>query len=276
MIKKNGRFRNLYVILIIVLLYIPFIPLILFSFNDSKSLTEFAGFSTRWYVKMWEDKDIALAVINTASCAVIATIISTFVGTVAAIALSRTGRRFIRDTVLRINNFPIVNPEIVTAVAMLLLFVSFKVTTGYVTMLLAHIAFCTPYVVVTVYPKVKTLDQNVIEAAQDLGATPWQAITRVLVPQLKGTIVAAAAIAFTMSFDDFIISYFTSGGVKNISIYLYTTKRRDPSINALSTLITGAITLIVIGNFVRSSRVDKKLKQLKKEASKNEKQIGQN
>jgi spermidine/putrescine transport system permease protein len=209
---------------------------------------------------MLEDKDIALAIINTFFIAILATFISTFIGTIASIALSRS-RKILRDIVLKINNFPIVNPEIVTAIAMLLLFVSFKIPTGYITMLLAHIAFCTPYVIVTVYPKVKSLDANVIEAAQDLGATPWQAIWKILVPQIKGAVLAAMAIAFTMSFDDFIISYFTSGGVKNISIYLYTTKRRDPSINALSTIITVFISIIVMYNFLKKTDEEKKLKR---------------
>ncbi len=261
MIKKNSWLKNAYIYFILFLLYIPFIPLILFSFNESKSLTSFTGFSLKWYSKMLEDKDIALAIINTFLIAILATLISTFIGTIAAIALSKS-RRILRDLILKINNLPIVNPEIVTAVAMLLLFVSFKIPTGYATMLLAHIAFCTPYVIVTVYPKVKALDQNVIEAAQDLGATPWQAVWKILVPQIKGAIVAAMAIAFTMSFDDFIISYFTSGGIKNISIYLYTTKRRDPSINAFSTIITGFITLVVIANFIKGSLAEKKERKL--------------
>ncbi|MDD3383870.1 MAG: ABC transporter permease [Bacilli bacterium] len=258
--KKKTWFSKIYVYLILLFLYIPFIPLILFSFNDSKSLTDFTGFSLRWYQKMLEDKDIALAIINTFFIAIIATLLSTFIGTIASIALSRS-RKILRDIVLKINNFPIVNPEIVTAIAMLLLFVSFKIPTGYITMLLAHIAFCTPYVIVTVYPKVKSLDANVIEAAQDLGATPWQAIWKILVPQIKGAVLAAMAIAFTMSFDDFIISYFTAGGVKNISIYLYTTKRRDPSINALSTIITVFISIIVMYNFLKKTDEEKKLKR---------------
>ncbi|MFA6936310.1 MAG: ABC transporter permease, partial [Bacilli bacterium] len=183
--KKKTWFSKVYIYIILLFLYIPFIPLILFSFNDSKSLTDFTGFSLRWYQKMLEDKDIALAIINTFFIAILATFISTFIGTIASIALSRS-RKILRDIVLKINNFPIVNPEIVTAIAMLLLFVSFKIPTGYITMLLAHIAFCTPYVIVTVYPKVKSLDANVIEAAQDLGATPWQAIWKILVPQIKG------------------------------------------------------------------------------------------
>ncbi|MDD4123987.1 MAG: ABC transporter permease [Bacilli bacterium] len=258
--KKKTWFSKVYIYIILLFLYIPFIPLILFSFNDSKSLTDFTGFSLRWYQKMLEDKDIALAIINTFFIAILATFISTFIGTIASIALSRS-RKILRDIVLKINNFPIVNPEIVTAIAMLLLFVSFKIPTGYITMLLAHIAFCTPYVIVTVYPKVKSLDANVIEAAQDLGATPWQAIWKILVPQIKGAVLAAMAIAFTMSFDDFIISYFTSGGVKNISIYLYTTKRRDPSINALSTIITVFISIIVMYNFLKKTDEEKKLKR---------------
>jgi spermidine/putrescine transport system permease protein len=266
-IGGKNRFKKFYFAFMLFFLYIPFVPLFLFSFNASRSLTNWAGFSLQWYEKLMVDADIALAVINTIFIAVIATFLSVLIGTLAAIALSRS-RKIIRDWLLRVNNLPIVNPEIVTAVAMLLLFISLGIPTGYLTMLLAHIGFCTPYVIITIYPKLRGLDPNVLEAAQDLGATPWQAIWKVLVPQIKTSIIAAAAIAFTMSFDDFIISYFTAGSVKNISIYLYTTKRRDPAVNAFSTIITLIVSLVVIGNHLRESRQLKKERGLLKENEK--------
>ena len=150
----------------------------------------------------------------------------------------------------QVNNLPMMNPEIVTAIGLMLLFITFKVEKGYMTMLLAHIAFCTPYVILSVMPKVRSLDPNLADAALDLGATPLQTLTKVIVPQIMPGIFSGALIAFTMSIDDFIISYFvTGGGVKNLSIIVYTmSKRINPSINAVSTLvvviITGALILI--------------------------------
>ena len=254
---KPSVAKKFYTGLVLLFLYIPFIPLILFSFNSSRSLTSFEGFSLTWYAKLMNDQNIMLAIINTIFIAIVATLASVLIGTLASIALTRS-RRVLKNAILRINNFPVVNPEIVTAIAMLLLFVALRVKTGYITMLLAHVAFCTPYVILTMYPKVKSLDPNVIEAAQDLGATPWQAIWKVLVPQIRPSILAAAAIAFTMSFDDFVISYFNAGGIKNISIYLYTTKRRDPTVNAFSTIMIVVIGVIVAINFIRSNRKKKK------------------
>lgn len=255
--NKSSVARKIYLGFVLFFLYIPFIPLILFSFNSTRSLTNFESFSLTWYVKLMSDENIMLAIINTIFIAVIATLASVLIGTLATLALTRS-RRVLKNTILRINNFPVVNPEIVTAIAMLLLFVALRIHTGYITMLLAHIAFCTPYVILTMYPKVRSLDPNIVEAAQDLGATPWQAIWRVLVPQIRPSILAASAIAFTMSFDDFVISYFNAGSIKNISIYLYTTKRRDPTVNAFSTILIVAISLIVVINFIKANRKEKK------------------
>ena len=148
----------------------------------------------------------------------------------------------------QINNLPIMNPEIVTAIGFMLLFITFRIEKGYMTMLLAHIAFCIPYVMLSVMPKIKSLDPNLADAAMDLGATPWRALTKVIVPQITPGIVSGALIAFTMSVDDFIISYFVTGrGVKNLSIMVYTmSKRVNPSINAISTLVVVIITAALL------------------------------
>ena len=140
------------------------------------------------------------------------------------------------------------NPEIVTAIGLMLLFITFHIERGFMTMLLAHITFCIPYVILSVMPKIRSLDPNLSDAAMDLGATPWQALTKVLVPQIMPGIVSGALIAFTMSFDDFIISYFvTGGGVKNLSIMVYTmSKRVNPTINAISTLVVVLITVVLV------------------------------
>lgn len=246
-----------FLLMVFAFTYAPIVSLVIFSFNSSKSLTNWTGFSLEWYAKLFEDEAILNAVVMTLIVAIIATIIATIIGTLAAISLSKS-RKIVKDTVLNLNNIPIVNPEIVTAVALLLLFVSIGMPTGYLTMTLAHIAFCTPYVIITVYPKVRNLDPNLAEAAMDLGATPFQALIKVVLPQIKVAVIAGASIAFTMSFDDFVISYFTAGSATNISIYLYTLRRGvEPTINALSTIIVTVIVAKVIYDAIKNRRLYK-------------------
>ena len=234
-------------VLMILFFYLPIIYMIVFSFNDSKSLTGFTGFSLRWYKHMLESRDMMQSLYTTFSVALIATLISTVVGTITAIGLSKS-KKIIRDLMEQVNNLPVMNPEIVTAIGFMLLFITFRVEKGYTTMLLAHIAFCIPYVILSVMPKIRSLDPNLADAAMDLGATPWQALIKVIVPQITPGIISGALIAFTMSVDDFIISYFvTGGGVKNLSIMVYTmSKRVNPSINALSTLVVIIITIALL------------------------------
>ena len=246
--KKSSRpFGKMLMILAIVFFYLPILYMIIFSFNEGKSLTTFTGFSLRWYQHMLESRDMMSALYTTFTVAILATLISTVVGTIAAIGLS-SSKKVVRDVVEQVNNFPIMNPDIVTAIGFMLLFITFKVERGYVTMLLAHIAFCIPYVMLSVMPKVRSLDPNLADAAMDLGATPWVALTKVIVPQITPGIFSGALIAFTMSVDDFIISYFvTGGGVKNLSIMVYTmSKRVNPSINAVSTLVVVIITVALV------------------------------
>ena len=246
--KKSSRpFGKVLMILAIVFFYLPILYMIIFSFNEGKSLTTFTGFSLRWYQHMLESRDMMSALYTTFTVAILATLISTVVGTIAAIGLS-SSKKLVRDVVEQVNNFPIMNPDIVTAIGFMLLFITFKVERGYVTMLLAHIAFCIPYVMLSVMPKVRSLDPNLADAAMDLGATPWVALTKVIVPQITPGIFSGALIAFTMSVDDFIISYFvTGGGVKNLSIMVYTmSKRVNPSINAVSTLVVVIITVALV------------------------------
>jgi spermidine/putrescine transport system permease protein len=219
----------------------------IFSFNDSRSLTSWAGFSLRWYQDLFSSRDVASAVTTTIIVALISTVVATFVGTLTAIGLSKS-KKIVKDVVNSVNNLPILNPEIVTAIGMMLLFSAMNIPRGYITLLLAHISFSIPYVILTILPKLRSLDPNLAEAAMDLGATPWQALTKVIVPQITPGILAGALIAFTMSFDDFVISYFVTGaGVKNISILVYTMSRRiNPSINALSTLMVLVITIVLV------------------------------
>lgn len=247
--KKERKFGSILTLAaMLIFFYGPIIVMIVFSLNSSKSLTSWTGFSTDWYSKLFESRDIMDAVSNSVSIAIIATIISTIVGTLTAIGISRH-KPLVRKIYLNINNLPVLNPEIVTAIGLMLLFISLpKLDKGYMTMLIAHITFCTPYVILTVLPKLRSLDPSIADAAMDLGATPFAALRKVILPQLTPAIISAALIAFTMSFDDFVISYFTTGnGVSNISIYVYTmSKRINPMINALSTIIVVIITIALI------------------------------
>lgn len=230
--------------LLLVFFYAPILFMIIFSFNSSKSLTHFTGFSLCWYEAMLKNHGMIESLYVTIIIALLATIISTIIGTITAIGLSKS-KKVLRAFVSQVNDFPIMNPEIVTAIGLMLLFITFQIEKGFVTLLLAHIAFCIPYVILSIMPKIKSLDPNLADAAMDLGATPWQALVKVIVPQIMPGIVSGALIAFTMSFDDFVISYFVTGqGVKNLSIMVYTmSKRINPSVNAISTLVVLLITI---------------------------------
>ena len=230
--------------LLLVFFYAPILFMIIFSFNSSKSLTHFTGFSLCWYEAMLKNHGMMESLYVTIIIALLATIISTIIGTITAIGLSKS-KKVLRAFVSQVNDFPIMNPEIVTAIGLMLLFITFQIEKGFVTLLLAHIAFCIPYVILSIMPKIKSLDPNLADAAMDLGATPWQALVKVIVPQIMPGIVSGALIAFTMSFDDFVISYFVTGqDVKNLSIMVYTmSKRINPSVNAISTLVVLLITI---------------------------------
>lgn len=244
---SKGFLSKVYFTILAMFFYLPIIYTVIFSFNSSRSLTHFEGFSFRWYEKMFNDASMMESIFYTIAIAVLATLISTVIGTITAIGMSKS-KNIVRSVVGQINDLPIMNPEIVTAIGLLMFFSALGARKGFGTLLLAHIMFCTPYVILSVSPKLRSLDPNLADAALDLGATPWQALVKVIVPQIMPGIVAGALIAFTMSFDDFIISYFVTGnGVNNISIMVYTmSKRVNPSINALSTVIIIIITAVLL------------------------------
>lgn len=260
--KKLSIGPKLYIALCFIFLYLPIAVTMFFSFNSSKSLTKFSGFSLRWYQKLLTDQNILSAVYVSISIAIIATLISTVLGTMTAIGLSRS-RKVLKEWILNVNNMPIMNPDIVTAIGLMILFTSLHAPRGYITMLLSHIAFCTPYVITSVYPKVRSMDHNLANAAMDLGATPFQALTKVILPMLKPGIYAGMLLAFTMSLDDFVVSYFVTGnGVSNISILVYNmTKRTNPTINALSTLLILVVVVLLIIVNVLPQRLKKRRKK---------------
>lgn len=261
--EKQSIFSKVYLWIILAFFYAPILYVVVFSFNSSKSLSSFSGFSTKWYAKMFTNRTIMEAVWYTVIIAVLATLISTIVGTITAIGLSKSNR-ILKEVVNQVNNLPMLNPEIVTAIGLMLFFTSLNISTGFITMLLAHIAFCIPYVVLSIMPRLRRLDPNLADAALDLGCTPGQAMWKVIIPQISGGIIAGALVAFSMSFDDFVISLFTTGpGVSNISIYVYSNvKRVNPTINALSSLIVYVITIVLVlinvVPMIQSSRKGKK------------------
>ncbi len=264
--RKANKPRVLYFVYIaccFIFFYLPIVVTMVFSFNSSKSLTHMTGFSLRWYERLINDGSIMKAVYVSLTIAVFATAISTVLGTITAISLSKN-RRIVKDVILNINNINIMSPDIVIAIGLMILFSSIMMPKGYFTMLLAHIAFCTPYVITGIYPKVRQLDPSIADAAMDLGATPFEALVKVIIPMLKDGIYAGILLAFTMSFDDFVISYFVTGnGVENISIIVYNmTKRTNPTINALSTIVIMVIVILIVTSRLVPSLLKKHAKKL--------------
>lgn len=246
--------KKLYASLIFLFLYGPIIVLIVFSFNASKSRGTWDGFTLKWYFELFESTSIMTALYYTLLCAVIATIISTVIGTFAAIGISGING-IQRSILMNLNYIPVVNPDIVTAVSLMTLYGLTGLELGFFTMLLSHIAFCTPYVTLSVLPKLKSLDKNIAEAALDLGASPMYALVKVVIPEISPGIVTGALIAFTLSIDDFVISFFNTGnGVKNLSIEIFSMAKRGvkPTINALSTLMFLAMVLLLVVIYKRS------------------------
>lgn len=261
MIRKLESFiKRFYLILIFIFLYTPIVTLMVFSFNDSKSMGKWSGFTLRWYSQLFQNARIMEALKYTIIIAVISSIVATIIGTLAAIGIHRM-KGLPKKTLLNINNLPILNPDIVTGISIMSLFIfifpllnkiGINAQFGFTTMLLAHITFNIPYVVLSVLPKLRQLPSNITEAALDLGATPGYAMRKIILPQIKPGIFAGLLMAFTMSIDDFVISFFTTGpGVTNLSIEIYSMARKgiNPSINALSTLMfITVLTLLLIVN----------------------------
>ena len=264
--KKTGALGRLYMALIFLFLYAPIVVLIVFSFNDTKTMSRsvWSGFTFRWYARLWEDSMIQQAVWNTLLIAVLSALIATVFGTVAAVGLYRM-RGWRKKVMMNLTNFPMVNPEIVTGVSMMLLFVfmaqAFKLgSLGLWSILIAHVTFCLPYVILSVLPKLAQMDKNLYEAAQDLGCPPLQAFRKVVVPQIMPGIVTGMIMAFTLSIDDFVITYFCSGTTQTLPIYIYSmTKRRvSPEINALSTVLFVVILLLLVLTNLHGGKEKKK------------------
>ncbi|MDR0445660.1 MAG: ABC transporter permease [Oscillospiraceae bacterium] len=260
--KKNTGGR-LYTYLIMLFLYAPILVLIVFSFNGINSRTVWQGFTLKWYGELFADRGILSSFYTTISVSVLSAAIATVAGTLTSVGLFNMRRRW-RAPLLYINNIPLINADIITGVAMCLLFVSLgsvlKFRLGFGTLLIAHITFNIPYVVLSVMPKLRQLDENLVDAAQDLGCTWFRAFRRVIIPEILPGVVNGAMIAFTMSIDDFVISYFTAGsGVMTLSMKVFsmTRKRVSPKINALSSLMFAAVLLMLLAINIREIRQER-------------------
>ena len=247
--KKLGK---LYLVLVLLFLYVPIFVLIVFSFNETKSRSVFSGFTLDWYKRLFHNRIIISSLINTIIIASVASVVSTVLGTLAAIGINSM-RKVPKAVVMNITNMPIINPEIVTGVSLMLLFVFFaarmNLEFGFVTLLIAHITFDVPYVILNVMPKFNQMDPHLYEAAQDLGCSPFKAFRKVVLPEIMPGVVSGFLMAFTYSLDDFVISYFTTGSTSQtlpITIYSMTRRKVSPEINALSTLIFIAVVLVLI------------------------------
>ena len=281
MSKKLSGGSKLYLAIIFIILYAPIFVLVFYSFNSSNSTSVFTGFSLHWYKELVKDTATIAALRNTLVLAVVSSVISTFIGTVTSVGLHYTKTKLYKKSVMTTTNIPMMNPDIVTGISMMLLFVFVGAllhksgVLGFGTMLIAHITFQLPYVILNILPRFKTMDKYLIDAAEDLGCTPIQAFTKVTLPYIKAEVLAAFIMAFTLSLDDFVISYFVSGPTFQtlpIHIYSMTKKRVTPDMYALSTIIFIVVfILLVLSNMAQDQermekrRIRRELRQEKKE-----------
>lgn len=252
--------------IVLFLLYLPIFVIIVQSVNSSITGSSFAGFTLKWYKKMFEQRDLMEAIYNSISIAVLATLISVVFGTISAIGINGLNKKK-RKRMILLNNIPILNADIVTGIFLMLVLQIIQAMLpgvavfGYWSMLFAHVFFCTPYIILSVLPKLNEVDDNLFDAAMDLGCKPFDALRKVIIPSIKTGIVSGALIAFTMSIDDFVISYMTgSGGVQNFSIWLYSIKNpfRNNAMQmafAYNTIISlGTLLILVIYNILKSRK----------------------
>lgn len=265
---------NGYLLLLLVMLYAPIIIIAIFSFTESKVLGNWTGFSTELYSSLFSggvSDRLIDAIQNTFLIALTAATVSTVLGTIAAIGINDLRYRK-RRAINFVNNIPILNPDIITGISLFLLFVSLGITQGYATVILAHIAFCTPYVVLSVMPRLQQMNPNIYEAALDLGATPMQAMRRVIIPEIRPGMISGFILAFTLSIDDFAVTIFTNGtdGLETLSTFIYADARKGgltPELRALSTIILVVVLLLLVvvnyRSYRQAKRAEEQAKQIK-------------
>lgn len=254
------RAAKIYTALIFIFLFAPIAILLVFSFNEAKSLSVFSSFSFKWYLELFRDSETLGALKNTLILAVSASVISTIMGTAAAVGINKLRSRYLRAALDTVTNIPMMNPDIITGISLMFMFVfvgslfGMSTSLSFWTMLIAHITFCLPYVILQVLPKLQQMDRSLPEAAMDLGCTPMRAFLRVEIPEILPGIITGMIMAFTLSLDDFVISYFTQGnGFQTLPIRIYnmTKKTVTPKMYALATIIFFVIlALLLLTNLV--------------------------
>lgn len=267
MTKHKKILPNLYIALILLFLYAPMLVMVVLSFNSSVSTSVMSGFSLKWYAEVFRDRTTLQALYNTLVLAVLSSLIATVIGTVAAVGLYGMKKKWLRSMVLTVTNIPMMNPEIVMGISLMLLFVFVgnlvgkTDVLGFPTMLIAHITFNLPYVILSVLPKLRKIDPHLAEAAQDLGCTPVSAFFKAVLPNISSGIITGLMMAFTLSLDDFVISYFVSGPqfqTLPIVIFSMTKKHVKPDMYALSTLIFVSVLLLLVIMNISQDRAEKK------------------
>ena len=270
------RAAKIYTALIFVFLFAPIVILLVFSFNEAKSLSVFSGFSLKWYQELFRDGETLNALKNTLILAVIASVVSTAMGTAAAVGMNRMRNKYLRAALDTATDIPMMNPDIITGISLMLMFVFFgrllgtSTSLGFWSMLAAHITFCLPYVIMQVLPKLQQMDMSVYEAARDLGASSVKAFTRVILPNIFPAVVSGFFMAVTMSMDDFVVTYFTKGaGINTLSTMIYGELKRGikPEMYALSTLIFAVVLIVLLlVNYmprIRQKQIQRKLQNRK-------------
>ncbi len=253
--------KGSYLALILLFMYLPILILVVFSFNDGKSMASWNGFTLHWYADLFQDRMIINSLWVTLSVAIISALAATVIGTFAAIGIHNM-RKTPKAIITNISYLPVANPDLVTGISMMLLFVFLGISRGYFTLLLAHITFNLPYVIFSVLPKLKQMQNQTYEAALDLGATPGLALRKVVIPEIMPGIISGFILAFTLSLDDFVVSFFTQQNVQNLSITIYSLARKgiNPKINALSTIMFVTVLLLLIIVNHRASKEEAKMK----------------
>lgn len=245
MVKKLKRF---YLFLFFAFLYAPIVFLMVFSFNDSRLKSSWNGFTLKWYQELFQNSEILSSFYNSLLVAVLATIVATILGTLAAIGIYYM-KNWKKNIALNVNYIPVLNPDIVTAISLMILYKVLSMETGFLTVLISHIMFTTPYVVLAVLPKLKQMSKSLPEAAMDLGATPMYTLRKIILPEISSGIFSGAILAFTLSLDDFVVSYFTTGnGFTTLSVTIFGMAKKgiNPAINALSTLMFLGILILLL------------------------------
>ena len=245
--KALHLISRLYMVAVLVFLYAPILVMMVLSFNEGKSRGNFTGFSLKWYGELFQNAEIMQALSNTLIIAVISSLVATVVGTFAAYGISQMNRRS-QGLVMNISYLPVINPDIVTGVSLMLLFIFMRMNLGFATMLISHIVFNIPYVILSVMPRIKQMDRHLLEAAMDLGLPPLRAFLKVVPPDIMPGVISGMIMAFTLSIDDFVISFFTTSGVQNLSIYIYSSARRgiEPTVYAIMTLMFVTVVSLLL------------------------------